>query len=705
MPQITPQDNKIETIQDKDKVLEAVDEEVTAMLNAVKQREENYAREQEQARVRDEQLRPTRQTNRSDFNYLTLVNSTPIRNDNARSDQPGVHFNTNPVHHIYSTTHDRDDQYEPCVNDSIIQGAGSAPADQFATNTTCATGRNDLWRHNNSTNTATNTAPHRTSTRPTGRNGLHNNNLPNSLDTRNGPICFRCGEQGHMRSECRERVFCNNCKTYNHDTRACRKQHNNIPSPANSQITTGYHPTSTPPPLMGTTTATQQLHQTGTHNNSPLFHNLLENNQPRTSTMIHTPYNDASPAAPAVIVEGLTQIMTQVTNNNKRDDASKQMMKNIKIFDGSNKVECITWPSQVEAAARFTKTPFCELICQSMAPAMLHVFSELSALASDEDIKDAILTNYSHIPSTTEAATRLQNMEIAISEPLITFNHRYEAIHKVAFGLSPRQQDNKTMIVEYTKKLPTNTRDKLLRKIAKKNSYIKTLVDVFRQAININRETSFVEAAAGRYNSQCSIKIETQINELEGSFQECDINTMNTRSTNKFGDGSWNGSFKRSSSRNNSLNSSQNSRSNYRGSSYSSNNDSYNRQGYNRDNSRNRGYQQQPRYEQRNQNYQKRYDNNQDRNRFEDRRRPNKYHHHRDQHKAQVIFEFSDQNMMEMMQMVRGFINLIKANPTAREQYKSNKLATHKYDNEVNESEIHSSSLDKVQHFFNEDTD
>ena len=78
---------------------------------------------------------------------------------------------------------------------------------------------------------------------------------------------------------------------------------------------------------------------------------------------------------------------------------------------------------------------------------------------------------------------------------------------------------------------------------------------------------------------------------------------------------------------------------------------------------------------------------------------------HRNQHKAQVIFEFSDQNVMEMMQTVRGFINLIKANPTTREQYKSNKLATHKYDNEVNESEIQSSSLEQVQQFFNEDSD
>ena len=489
-----------------------------------------------------------------------------------------------------------------------------------------------------------------------------------------------------MRSTCRERVFCDHCKTYNHGTKACRKQLDNIPSPANSQITRGYHPTATPPPLTGPMTNTQQP---GAHNN-PLFQNLFDNNQPTT---------------PADLVEGITQIMNQVTKNNKRDNTSKKMMKNIKIFDGSNKAECINWLSQVEAAARFTNTPFRELICQSMAPAMLHIFSELSALASDEDIKEAILTNYSDIPSTTEAATWLQNIQILASEPLVTFNHRYEAIHKVAFGLSTRQQEYKTVIIEYAKKLPANTRDKLLRKIAKKNSYIKTLDDAFRQAIEINRETSFVEAATGRYSDHSNTRIETQINELEDSFQEYDINAMNTRSTNRSGDGFWNSSFDRSSQRNNSFNSSQNSRSNYKGNSYSNNEDSQNRQGFNRDNSRNRGYQQQPRYEQRNQNYQNSYENNQDRNRFDNRRRLNKYQHHRNQHKAQVIFEFSDQNMMEMLQTVRGFINLIKANPATREHYKSNKLASHKYNNEVNESEIKSSSLDQVQQFFNDNTD
>ena len=107
-----------------------------------------------------------------------------------------------------------------------------------------------------------------------------------------------------MRAECRERVFCNHCRSYNHDTKACRKQHNNTPSPAHSQIATGYHPTATAPPLIGTIAATQP---TETHNN-PLF-NVLDNNQPRTSTLMHTPHNGTSPATPVDLIEGITQIM------------------------------------------------------------------------------------------------------------------------------------------------------------------------------------------------------------------------------------------------------------------------------------------------------------------------------------------------------------------------------------------------------------
>ena len=337
VPQLAPEECKIETIQDKDVLMREIDEIAVEMLNAIKESEENYKREQEQARIRDEQLRSARQTSRSDINlYPTLANSTPIRNSNTRSDQPGVHFNTNPVHHVYATTSDGGNEYKPPENDSILQGATSSPVDHFATDATDATnvaGCNELRRRNNATNTSSNTINHRAATRPTGHNGLQNDNSPNPSDPRNGLTCFRCGRQGHMRAECRERVFCNHCRSYNHDAKACRKQHNNILSPTYSQIATGYHPTATPPHLMGTAVATQP---TGTHN-KPLF-NLLDNNQPRTSTIMHTTHIGTSLATPADLVEGITQIMNQVTSNNKRDDASKKMMKNIKIFDSSNNV-------------------------------------------------------------------------------------------------------------------------------------------------------------------------------------------------------------------------------------------------------------------------------------------------------------------------------------------------------------------------------
>ena len=69
-------------------------------------------------------------------------------------------------------------------------------------------------------------------------------------------------------------------------------------------------------------------------------------------------------------------------------------------------------------------------------------------------------------------------------------------------------------------------------------------------------------------------------------------------------------------------------------------------------------------------NYQNRYDSNQDRYRFDNRRQPNKYQHHRNQPKAQITFEYTDQNLLEMMQTVRGFMNSMKANPANGEQYK-----------------------------------
>ena len=185
VPKFTPDDIKIEATQDKDRVLTQVDTHAEDMMKAVRRNEENYEREQEEAKNRDQQLRlpRQRQTDRSDFNFFTIVNSTPIRNSNPRTDQPAVHFDTNPVQHHYTPTNPitNGDHYEPPTNDLIIQGAASGPGNQFATNTTEGTGHNELWRYNNGMNTATHQDMQTHRTRQPSRNNFQYNS-PNSSD-------------------------------------------------------------------------------------------------------------------------------------------------------------------------------------------------------------------------------------------------------------------------------------------------------------------------------------------------------------------------------------------------------------------------------------------------------------------------------------------------------------------------------------------
>ena len=145
VPHINPQEEKIETAKDKDRILERIDEIATAMIQAARQSEENLAREQEQARARDKQLRSVRQTDRSGLNFFAQANSTLVRNDNPRTDNQGVHFKTNPTRHVYSTTSDDNDAYEPPENDSIIQTASPLQTDQPTTSTTKPINHNTAW--------------------------------------------------------------------------------------------------------------------------------------------------------------------------------------------------------------------------------------------------------------------------------------------------------------------------------------------------------------------------------------------------------------------------------------------------------------------------------------------------------------------------------------------------------------------------------
>ena len=74
--------------------------------------------------------------------------------------------------------------------------------------------------------------------------------------------------------------------------------------------------------------------------------------------MIQTPYAGASPTTPADLMEGLTQIINQAMKSNKRDETAKQMMKNIKIFDGTTKQNASTGSAKLKQQLSSLIHPF-----------------------------------------------------------------------------------------------------------------------------------------------------------------------------------------------------------------------------------------------------------------------------------------------------------------------------------------------------------
>ena len=384
---------------------------------------------------------------------------------------------------------------------------------------------------------------------------------------------------------------------------------------------------------------------------------------PRQQKLITPTYQAMAPAA-SNVTDALTQILIQVIQN-KQESTNKRLIKNIEIFDGTDKSKCIDWLIQVEAAAQFMNAPLKDIVLSQVSLAIYSILKGLPADATDEEVKQLILSNFSVAGTTTEAASRLENLKMDKNEPLITFSAMYEALHNIAFGFGPEMQSHKPQLTTYASKLPYNMSKKLLKKLSKENSYVSTLKAVFKAALEINREMSFINASISQQEEHRHTIIDTQINELDNSFQDMDINYMNTRSNSqnsRGSDRSFDSSFSKSSK-----NSSQTSPGSYRPN-YRQNKC----QRYNNNNNHNTGNNRKH-YNRNGPNSFNRFDNNQ--NRFNNRRPINKYKHYSNQPRQQIVFEYMQNNQMEMLDTLRNFINHMKRNPSSRPSMKMNKIA------------------------------
>ena len=336
----------------------------------------------------------------------------------------------------------------------------------------------------------------------------HTSETPRLWENNSHCTCNSCGERGHIARECpRMDLFCNFCNTRTHNTAVCRtkpKSSTPLESPSNGN----YHPT-------------------------PLDTSI----QPVVNTHLTQP----SPT-PSTGEECMKLMVTRLEQNNAESkEAANQSryLDNIELFDGSDKTKCLPWVNRVQQAAACSSMNFRQAL---LAKAGTTVFGIVAATRTDigeMELKQVILRNLSNIATPSEADNKLREMRMSPDQPIASFNYYYSAVHKAAFEITPEQQFMRTAREDYANSLPEYTASKLINKMVKANSYIKTLQDAMDQAVKIDQETRQVEVMRIRRNAS-SDSSDTTINTSVNEVSEFDINYV----TAKRGDSRFNSTMK-----------------------------------------------------------------------------------------------------------------------------------------------------------------
>ena len=343
IPYIIPKEKLITNAKQLKEFIEAVDDDLQSVIESVRAQEEDFEN-REQARreeeTRQEQLR--RSTRPTGLSYQT-VTSTPLRTqapyptaNNNRQTNRGVLFDPNPTHHSYAQAGDTNsnDGCDQLSGDSMSQDTDMndriSPTGDRETNGE----RRNKWQQNQAAGYGTR------ATGTTGHTGFQNEH--SHYPQRSTITCYRCGEQGHIRTGCLvPEVYCNICRTTNHGTRACRRYNNTNDSPLNSNNSPKYHPTATPP--QGETNGLFAPTRTSTAVQSPI-----------PVTMINPETANITAAMTQAVQQGVSRAIGE-------GDVSEQMLKNLERFDGKDRSKCLEWLSNVEVIAQHSKKSFREL--------------------------------------------------------------------------------------------------------------------------------------------------------------------------------------------------------------------------------------------------------------------------------------------------------------------------------------------------------
>ena len=376
--------------------------------------------------------------------------------------------------------------------------------------------------------------------------------------------CTACGRQDHLRKDCREDVFCNNCRTRSHATEVCRalSQHTpgnilciycgsinhtssncrNKPNDNREEPRSTPRDLSQPSPRMNYNrmNCQEQVNHQQTRFDeglnrrySPNYVNSYQQplgvfpGQDLSATLIELANIQSRSMEMMAASQRSQQEAFQELARVSKDKSNDSMFTAIKTFDGTNRQHFEDWIDEVDQACRASNRGFRTELFKKSAGAVRQVILSCDNL-SDYDLVTKLRSCFSHAPTMNEAREELRNMRQMEHESVSVYRYRWGRALYRSSGIRPEDERHPHVIKDFISSLKKNIRNKIANRWAEMRHPPSTVERAFELACDVEKQLQVADSFKLEFPTYNSREV-NEISAEESSGDEQELNEISKR--------------------------------------------------------------------------------------------------------------------------------------------------------------------------------
>ena len=347
-------------------------------------------------------------------------------------------------------------------------------------------------------------------------------------------VCWRCGEPGHKKRDCRKPPFCGKCRKEGHVPALCPSplaQVNTLAQPtrSNSFPPPPYFPIPFPPPPVPPSNASIAPSAPASDLSAAisLMMNAVNQGNANTTNITNALQRTTTQFADA-LQKTIQRGVEAQAEENRNARLDKQFDK-IKIFDGSNPAECHPWLEEVHALCSQTGRPFKEMLLLCAGQAVRDFILDMAPDATDEQIKNDLITGYSDLQGLGCKQAAYDNIAQRPDEPVRSYIVRYSRLFKLLNGTAPNEVRMRTTSMHFVNSLRGYLSSKVENRLLGMNERNYSLGDTFTVALQCELKAI---ASERRHNKRNAITINNVHTEDQDYHQLEDTQEVHVRNPN-----------------------------------------------------------------------------------------------------------------------------------------------------------------------------